>query len=146
MLPRTRTLRGLTQAALAGALILVSAASVSAQQAQSKESGKSKRNEVTLAVQNDNYWDMHVYAMRDGAYWSLGFAPGLSHAKFTIPEFMTAPTSDFQILAKPVGSNVSYMTGPILMGTANEIDLTLQNDLVFSSFLLRDRTTAKGTG
>ena len=137
MLSRRKVLHGLTRASLVGVFLLVLTASVSAQEAPKKPSDKSKSDDVKLVVENNNYWDIHVYALRAGIYRSLGVVPGLGQADFKIPHDLTVTGGDFQILADPIGQRISYLSGPIVLGTANEIDLMLQSDLPMSSFMLK---------
>ena len=99
--------------------------------------GIADKDAIKLVVENNNFLDMHVYGMRDGYYRSLGMVTGLSKAEFTIPESLTIPGGDFQILADPIGGTLSYQTDAIVLGTSKEVDLTIQNDLALSSFVLR---------
>jgi len=137
MLSRKKVLHGLTRIPLAGALLLIMAASVSAQEAPENASYTPKGDAVKLVVDNNNFWDMHMYVMRDGAYRSLGVVSGLSRTNLEIPRSLTASGGELQILADPIGERMSYFSGPIVLGTANEIDLMLQSDLSLSWFTLK---------
>lgn len=145
MLARNTIVHSLARASVSGALLLILAASSSAQEAPKKPSDKPRREEVKLVVENNNYWDMHMYAMEGGLYRSLGIVPGLGEEELTVPAYLAAPGADFQILADPIGSNVSYMTDPILLGTSDEIDLMIQGDIALSSFMLTRRSSGRGS-
>ena len=70
---------------------------------------------------------------------------GLSKAELAIPRFMTSAGVDFEILANPIGSNLSFATGPILFGSAREIDLTIESDLEMSSAMPANRGSGPGS-
>jgi hypothetical protein len=129
--------RTMSRASALGAILLTVAVSASAQEAPKKAADKTDRNTIKLVVENNNYLDMHVYGMRDGYYRSLGVVTGLSKAELKIPADLTWPGADFQILADPIGGTISYLSDAIVMGTGKELDLTLQNDLALSSFMIR---------
>lgn len=137
MTSRMRVSKVLFPASLFGALFLTLAVTASGQEVPKKPAEKPKREVIKLVVENNNFLDMHVYAMRDEVYRSLGVVTGLSQAELTIPELMTTPGADFEILADPIGSNLSYQTGPILMGSSRELHLILQGDLALSTFFVR---------
>ncbi|MGW8268510.1 MAG: hypothetical protein ACWGSQ_19240 [Longimicrobiales bacterium] len=137
MLSRTRIARTSFLPMALGVLFLTLAGPASAQEAPKKVASKPDKDAVKLVVENNNYLDMHVYGMRDGYYRSLGMVTGLSKAEFTIPESLTLPGGDFQILADPIGGTLSYQTDPIVISTSKEIDLLIQNNLALSSFTLR---------
>jgi hypothetical protein len=129
--------RILLQVAVLGALLLSSAVLASAQETPKTPSEIPHREVTKLVVENNNFLDVHIYGMRNGYYRSLGTVTGLSKAELTIPESLTIPGADFEILADPIGSNLSYQTGPILLGTSREVDLTIQGDLALSSFMVK---------
>jgi hypothetical protein len=137
MRSRMKISRSLFRGSALGALFLALAVSASAQETPKKASDKSDGNAIKLVVENNNYLDMHVYGMRDGYYRSLGVVTGLSKAELTIPETLTIPGGDFQLLADPIGGTVSYLSDPIVLGLAKEVDLTIQNALELSSFTIR---------
>jgi len=133
MLSRMKIFRTSFLASLLGILLLTVAIAASAQEAPKK----AEKSVIKLMVENNNYLDMHIYGMRDGYYRSLGIVTGLSKAELTIPETLLIPGSDFQILADPIGGTLSYQTEAIVMGTGTEVDLTIQNNLALSSFIIR---------
>jgi hypothetical protein len=150
MFSKERIVYGLSRACVTGGALLLlpllMTASASAQETTQTPSAKHEGEVVKLVVENHNYLDMHVYAMRDGIYRSLGVVTGLSEAEFSIPQFMTRAGTDFEILADPIGSNLSYLTGPIFLGSANEINLSIQGALEFSSFTVFNRGPGAGSG
>jgi hypothetical protein len=107
------------------------------QETQQKPLVKTKGEDIRLVVENDNYLDTHIYAMQGGLYRSLGIVTGLSTAELKVPQYLAMGGTDFQIVADPIGSSLSYMSGPIVIGSANEIDLTVAANLAFSSYMLR---------
>jgi hypothetical protein len=116
---------------------LAMASSVSAQEAPKKVAEKSHKETIKLEVENNNFLDMHIYGVRDGYFRSLGVVTGLTSEELTIPETLTLPGAEFQILADPIGGTLSYLSDPIVLGTGKEVDLTVQNDLALSSYVVR---------
>jgi hypothetical protein len=137
MRTRMKISRSLFRGSALGALLLALAVSASAQETPKKASDKSDGSAIKLMVENNNYLDMHLYGMRNGYYSSIGVVTGLSKAELIIPETLTTPGGEFQILADPIGGTVSYLTDPIILGTSREVDLTIQNALELSSFTIR---------
>ena len=137
MCSHVKGFRSLVRGSAVGALLLALAASASAQEAPKKAPDSSARNGIKLVVQNNNYLDMHLYWMRDGAYHSLGTVTGLSKAELTIPETLAIPGRDFQLLADPIGDPLSYLTDPIIVVQGQEVDLSIEADLALTSFTVR---------
>jgi hypothetical protein len=132
-----RIRRVLPRLSVMAIFLLTLAGSVSAQEAPKKPTETPKREQVKLMVENNNYLDVHVYGVRNGYSVSLGMVSGLSKAELKIPDMLTATGEPFEILAHPIGGNLSYQTDPIILGSSKEVVLLVENALSLSSFLLR---------
>ena len=140
MYPRTFPFGGLFRTSILTVFLLGMASTVSAQEPPRKTKEKSNGEAVTLEVQNNNFMDMHIYVMRDGFVRSLGVVTGLTSEELTLPEVLTLPGAEIQILAAPIGSRLSYLTDPIVVGTGETVELMLQSELSMSSYSLKERT------
>ena len=97
---------------------------------------------VTLYVTNDNWLDMVIYIYRGSSRFRLGEVTGVQSEVFEIPSAAMGSTSDFAILADPIGSFNSsggangFATGSIGVATGGHlvVDLRLANILNQSSY------------
>ena len=97
---------------------------------------------VTLYVTNDNWLDMVIYLYRGSSRFRLGEVTGVQSAVFEIPAATMGSTSDFAILADPIGSFSTsggangFATGSIGVATGGHlvVDLRLANILNQSSY------------
>lgn len=92
---------------------------------------------IALTVQNDNFYDVHVYAMRDGVYESMGMVLSFTTARFEIPERFTTAGADFRLLADPIGGSGVYVSDPILIAPGQGLKLTVQNALDLSTVIVQ---------
>jgi hypothetical protein len=139
MYPRTVPFGGLFRISILTVFSLGLASTVSAQEPPRTPKEKPNGEAVTLEVQNNNFMDMHIYVMKDGFVRSLGVVTGLTTEELTIPEVLTLPGAEIQILAAPIGSRLSYLTDPIVVETGETVELMLQSELGMSTYSLRQR-------
>jgi hypothetical protein len=97
--------------------------------------GSAPRLMTPLTVRNDNFYDIHVYALRDGVYESLGMVMSFTTSKFEIPERMTAPGADFRLIADPIGGSGAYVSDPLLVSAGDALEMTVRNELNLSSVI-----------
>jgi hypothetical protein len=86
-----------------------------------------------VQVENDNWLDVHVYVVRDGEPYSLGFVTGPGHAQFTLPWMATVPGGQVQILVLPIGGTEDYLSDPLIVNPGDVLNLNVQNVLQLSS-------------
>lgn len=86
-----------------------------------------------VQVENDNWLDVHVYVVRDGEPYSLGFVTGPGHAEFTLPWMATVPGGRVQILVLPIGGTEDYLSDPLTVNPGDVLDLNVENALPLSS-------------
>ena len=91
---------------------------------------------VGLVVQNQNFYDMDLYVVSEGLATRIGEVGGNSSAHFTLdPSFF--PSSDFRIIATPVGGNGRASSGPLSVGPGQTINFTIAPVLRQSSATIR---------
>jgi hypothetical protein len=77
---------------------------------------------TTIDVQNQDFNDMTVYVIVNGARTRLGMAPGNKTTVLTIPEYLLTGTSFLRFVADPIGGNRAPVT--------EEVDVTPGDQLV----------------
>lgn len=60
---------------------------------------------TTIDVQNQDFNDMTVYVLVNGARTRLGIAPGHKTTVLTIPAYLLSGTSFMRFVADPIGGN-----------------------------------------
>jgi len=89
--------------------------------------------EPTIRVENRNWSDVVVYAVRSGRRHRLGMVTSMSSARFRLPRGMAMGSGDLQLVADPIGSSRGFTSGPIHIGAGQEIALSVQNHLPMST-------------
>ena|SRR5215831_20635735 len=88
---------------------------------------------VELTVDNTNYLDVDVFAVRGSSRSRIGTVTGLSSATFVVPATF-ALDGHLQLLVDPIGSNATYMTDKISVGPGQHVELTVTAVLRMSSY------------
>jgi len=93
---------------------------------------------ISVRVENGNWLDVRVYAVNEsGAYDRLGTVTSFTTRTFELPRWITAPTSQIQLVAVPIGSARSYAAQPVLASVGDVIEWRLANNLALSSIWVR---------
>ena len=93
---------------------------------------------ISVQVENGNWLDVRVYAVSEsGAYDRLGTVTSFTSRTFELPRWITAATSQIQLVAAPIGSTQTFTTQPVLVSVGDVIEWKLTNNLVLSSILVR---------
>jgi hypothetical protein len=101
------------------------------------------RMEPLLAVTNDNWMDMHIYAVRDGFPISLGVVNGPGEQVFDLPMSVTLAGAHVQILALPIGGTEDFLSEPIMVNPGDVVQLDVANVLPISSISVRPASRVK---
>ncbi|HEX5075795.1 MAG TPA: hypothetical protein VFW03_21465 [Gemmatimonadaceae bacterium] len=88
---------------------------------------------VEVTVNNSNYLDVDVFAVRGTSRARLGSVTGLSTATFLVPVHLAAD-GNLQLLVDPIGSNATYLTDKIAVGPGQHVELTVTAILRMSSY------------
>ena len=96
------------------------------------------RSTATLYVQNDNWLDVVLYAVRGSSRYRLGQVSSIQSGVFELPSAIVGATSGLYILADPVGAVNNYQmyaTDDIMLAPGHTIiDLRVDNVIDHSSY------------
>jgi hypothetical protein len=96
------------------------------------------QEQVIVTVNNSNYMDVDVFAVRGRTRMRVGSVTGLSTATFNVPAEY-APDGNLQFLIDPVGSNATYTTETISVNPGQHVELTVAPVLRMSRFSVWSR-------
>ena len=102
-----------------------------------RESGSSRT--PIIRVDNRNWADVVVYAVRSGRKQRLGMVTSMSMARFRLPESMVVGSGELQLLADPIGSSGGFLSAPVLVNPGQDIAFNVQNYLPMSSISVWER-------
>lgn len=88
---------------------------------------------VEVTVNNSNYLDVDVFAVRGTSRSRIGSVTGLSSATFLLPVHYAAD-GNLQLLVDPIGSNATYLTDKIAVNPGQHVELTVTAVLRMSSY------------
>jgi len=88
---------------------------------------------VELTVNNSNYLDVDVFAVRGTSRARIGSVTGLSSATFLVPVHHAAD-GNLQLLVDPIGSNATYMTDKIAVSPGQHVELMVTAILRMSTY------------
>jgi len=88
---------------------------------------------MVVTVNNSNYLDVDVFAVRGTTRSRVGSVTGLSSATFSLPTHY-APDGSLQLLVDPIGSSATYLTDKIALGPGQHLELTVAAILRMSSY------------
>ncbi len=84
--------------------------------------------DVVVVVENRNWQDVTVYALRGGARVRLGTVTTYHTETFVMKSEMTRSV-EFRLLADPIGSLETYQSDPVRIEPGDQIRWTLTADL-----------------
>jgi hypothetical protein len=114
----------------AAALVLAAGCATAGEGAGSGQPAPNR--EPRVQVQNDNWADVTVYAIRDGSSIRLGNVMSGDSAVFALPDAVRqAPDAHF--LVEPLASRVAYVSPSILWD--QDMTLRIANDLSQSTLV-----------
>jgi hypothetical protein len=90
-----------------------------------------------VIVQNSNWSDMNVFAVRGGSRVRLGTATSMGRERFRLPRYLVEGTGGLQLIADPIGSRDVFFSQPILISPGQRVEWKLENNLALSSFSVR---------
>ena len=93
---------------------------------------------VTVEVENGNWLDMRVYAVREnGVSDRIGTVTSFSSKKFELPRWLARDNIEVQLVAVPIGSTQRHVSPPVLVSKGDVIEWQLRNNLALSSIFVR---------
>jgi len=91
-------------------------------------------NTAIVHVNNHNWQDVDVFAVREGMKMRLGMVTSMSSGDFKLPETFLVGSPNVQLRIDPIGSNNGYLTQSILVSPGQTVDLRIENNLNLTSY------------
>jgi len=86
---------------------------------------KRQSDDVVLVVENQNFYDVDIYALSSGLPTRIGTVSGAnSTARFALSPTITN-ASDFRLVATPIGGNGRASSGPLLVSPGRTVKFTI---------------------
>jgi hypothetical protein len=76
---------------------------------------------TTIEVQNEDFNDVTVYVLSNGARTRLGFAPGNKTTVLTIPEYLIQGVPLMRFVADPIGGNRAPVTEEVDVNPGDQL-------------------------
>lgn len=94
---------------------------------------------TTVVVENGSWADATVSAVRSGTNVRarLGLVMSMQTRRFEVPRRLLANGSAIRLEADPVGSDRTFVTGPIAVSAGDIIDLRLHEHVETSNWMIR---------
>jgi hypothetical protein len=83
------------------------------------------RGTTTVKVDNQNFLDMDIYVLSDGARFRLGMVRGLSTETFTIPDDIVRISPQVRFELHPIGGRANPRTETITVMPGDHLALTI---------------------
>ncbi len=116
------------------ASVLLSACATAGATYRAPHGANREQDQVQVAVTNNNWMDMDVYALRGSARQFLGTVTSMTSRLFTVPKALNVTNSDLRLMADPIGSPSQYVSDPIIVEPGSRIVWSLENQLTLSSY------------
>lgn len=83
------------------------------------------RAATTVKVDNQNFLDMDIYVLSNGARFRLGMVRGLSTEMFTIPDDIVRMSPQVRFELHPIGGRANPRTETIMVMPGDHLELTI---------------------
>ncbi len=91
-------------------------------------------NTAIVHVDNHNWQDVDVFAVREGMKLRLGMVTSMSAGDFRLPESFLVGSPNVQLRIDPIGASSAYLTQTILVTPGQTVDLRIENNLNLTSY------------
>ena len=130
-----------SRASFTAALLLLAAgcarspapAASPAPMASADTNGGTLSRAIAVQVDNQNFNDMSVYLVRDGARYLVGQAGGLSRTTLTIPASLAPADQRVRLRAEAIGGGGGATTPVLIVPQGQQVYWTIGADLATSS-------------
>ncbi|MGH7511640.1 MAG: hypothetical protein ACREOQ_01835 [Gemmatimonadales bacterium] len=96
------------------------------------DTGRASRA-IAVQVNNENFNDMSVYLVHDGARWLVGQVGGLTKATLTVPASLAPPDERVRLRAEAIGGGGATMTPLLIVPPGQRVYWTIGADPAMSS-------------
>lgn len=86
-----------------------------------------------VEVQNNNWADIVVYAVRYGVRTRLGMVTSMGRERFALPPGLIGGGADLQLVADPIGGEAPYAFPPVMVEGGQRVEVRVENNLRLSS-------------
>jgi hypothetical protein len=88
---------------------------------------------IAVQVDNQNFNDMDVYLMHDGARWLLGQVGGMTEATLTVPAGLAPADQRVRFRAEAIGGSGATTTPLLIVPPGEQVYWTIGADPAMSS-------------
>lgn len=92
---------------------------------------------VTLSVTNDNWSDINVFVVRNGARFRLGTVTTAMERQFVLPRQVTIGSVNVRLVADPIGSRRTYTSPPLMVTPGEHVVWRVANQLSLSTLTIQ---------
>ena len=114
---------GLSARGLVLALVVTSLGCSTGRRAHNADEGPVR---TTIEVQNQDFNDMTVYVLSNGARTRLGIAPGNKTTVLTIPEYLIIGVPLMRFVADPIGGNRTPVSEEVDVNSGDQLVMIIQ--------------------
>lgn len=93
---------------------------------------------IELTVKNDNWLDVHVFAIRGGSRFRLGEVGGNTTARLRIPTSLIV-SGMVQLMVDPIGMDDTYLTDAMLVASDQRVQLMVAPRMRMSTYAVWSR-------
>jgi hypothetical protein len=108
------------------------AAGPSPEASAAPEGGETSRA-IAVQVNNQNFNDMRVYLVHDGARWLVGQVGGLTKATLTVPASLAPADQRVRLRAEAIGGAGATMTPLLIVPPGQQVYWTIGADPAMST-------------
>lgn len=83
---------------------------------------------IAVQVNNENFNEMDVYLVHDGARWLVGQVGGLTKATLTVPASLAPPDQRVRLRAEAIGGGGGTMTPLLIVPPGQQVYWTIGAD------------------
>ena len=100
--------------------------------AQATDEAPARDAVAELVVENNQWFDVHLYLVRGGLRTSLGFLTSLGRREFELPSIATTQGVDVRIFVYPIAGGRPYLTPPLIVNPGDVWKLVVENNPALS--------------
>ena len=94
---------------------------------------KAEERPVRVYVQNNNWLDVRIYAVRGSTRYRMGTVYSQTGQFFELPARLTEAGFQVQLQADPIGSNRTVTTPRVMINPGDIVEWSIENSLDLSS-------------
>lgn len=99
--------------------------------------GDESDRRTVIVVDNSNWQDVNVFAVRNGTRFRLGTVASNQTRRFALPRMLNTAAGDVRLFVDLIGSRMTHLTQPLNIVDGDRVDLRIHNHLALSNFMVR---------